>query len=146
MQLSGELEGIKKALYSFSRQLLENNNIPDQDFTSTINVGESSQSSGPRLKHDRSSSSNRQIQGPGAPYSSRFHDVEGSIHGRMNYPPDALSFRLLCSEEKIGGVIGKGGCIIKALQHETGCEIKVLDRVAGSEDRMIMISGPAVWF
>ena len=64
----------------------------------------------------------------------------------MNPPQDIITFRLLCHEEKVGGVIGKGGTIVKALQHETGCEIKILERVPDSEDRVIVISGPAVWF
>ncbi|MDD0148591.1 KH domain-containing protein, partial [Shigella flexneri] len=65
---------------------------------------------------------------------------------RVGFPPEVLSFRLLCTEEKVGGVIGKGGSVIKALQRETGCEVNVLDGGVDSEDRIIIISGPAVWF
>ncbi|KAF5182782.1 Rna-binding kh domain-containing protein rcf3 [Thalictrum thalictroides] len=51
-----------------------------------------------------------------------------------------LVFRLICSEDKIGGVIGKGGSIIKALQNETGASIRVAGPVAESDDRVITVS------
>ncbi|ERN09894.1 hypothetical protein AMTR_s00013p00144130, partial [Amborella trichopoda] len=44
--------------------------------------------------------------------------------------------------EKAGGVIGKGGSIIRALQNETQAEIKILDTVPDLEDRVIVISAP----
>ncbi|KAF9621794.1 hypothetical protein IFM89_028232 [Coptis chinensis] len=44
---------------------------------------------------------------------------------------------------RVGGVIGKGGTIVKILQHETGCDIKILEGSPDSEDRLIIISGPA---
>lgn len=64
--------------------------------------------------------------------------------GRMNHMPEVLNFHLLCPAEKVGGIIGKGGSIVKTIQQETGCEIKILDGLPDSEDRVILISGPAV--
>uniref|UniRef100_A0A0D9UYK7 K Homology domain-containing protein n=1 Tax=Leersia perrieri TaxID=77586 RepID=A0A0D9UYK7_9ORYZ len=68
---------------------------------------------------------------------------ESLMHGHGPVPPEPLTFRLLCSSDKVGGVIGKGGNNIKTIQNDTGCEIKVLDTVPKSEDRIIFISGPA---
>lgn len=36
-----------------------------------------------------------------------------------------FSMKLLCSAEKIGGVIGKGGFNVKQLQQESGASIHV---------------------
>ncbi|KAG8377422.1 hypothetical protein BUALT_Bualt08G0031300 [Buddleja alternifolia] len=133
VQISGSLEAVKKALLLVSQQLLEN--CPrNQDSFSENTVG-------PAPRQDRFPPSNRSFHGHGAPHSSGFHHVREL--DRVNFPPDVLSFRVLCSEEKVGGVIGKGGSIVKALQHETGCEIKVLEGGPDSEERIIVISGPA---
>ncbi|KAL0288187.1 UNVERIFIED_CONTAM: RNA-binding KH domain-containing protein RCF3 [Sesamum angustifolium] len=143
VQISGRLDAIRKALQSVSQQLLEHYPRNQESFAANI-IAPSSHSFGPPPRQDRFPPSNRPFHGHGAPYPSVFHDGDANIPGRMNYPPEVLSFRLLCNEEKVGGVIGKGGSIVKALQHETGCEIKVLDGGASSEeDRIIIISGPA---
>lgn len=82
---------------------------------------------------------------PGLPASiPKFH--ESVISGQMNASEEVLTFRLLCADEKVGGVIGKGGSIIRNLKHETGCDIKILDAAPGSDDRIIMITAPAVCF
>ncbi|PIA56226.1 hypothetical protein AQUCO_00700520v1 [Aquilegia coerulea] len=64
-------------------------------------------------------------------YASRTYSMSGE---------QELVFRLICSEDKIGGVIGKGGSIIKALQNETGASIRVAAPVAESNDRVITVS------
>lgn len=142
LQISGTLDAVKKALQSVSQHLLESYPRFQDSFPASM-VGPSSHSFGPPPpRPDRFPPQPRPFHGHGAPFSG-FHDGEAIIPGRA---PEALTFRLLCNEEKVGGVIGKGGSIIKALQHETGCEIKVLDGAGGSEDRLIIISGPAVRF
>lgn len=76
------------------------------------------------------------------PLIPKFH--EGGILGRMMPSQEILTFRLLCPDERAGGVIGKGGTIIRSLKQDTGCEIKVVEGTADSEERVIVISGPAV--
>ncbi|MCD7467371.1 hypothetical protein HAX54_004781 [Datura stramonium] len=142
VQISGECDAVKKALENVTRQLLESSSW-DQDFLSADAGGPSSQSPGHALSNrELRPSSTRPYLGQGPP-SFGFRDGEVGIPGRMNPIPDALTFRLLCPDEKVGGIIGKGGSIIKALQHETGCQIKVLEGAGDSEDRVIVISGPA---
>lgn len=132
----------------------------DQD-SSSIATGPSSHSYGQPLPRLDGPPPNRSFIAQGASYADGPHDVadyhsaaprmipkfhEGGIPGRMKPSPDILTFRLLCHDERVGGVIGKGGQIIKTLQMDTGCEIKVLEGVSDSEDRVIVVSGPAVWF
>lgn len=142
VQISGGLDAIRKALLSVSQQLLEH--IPRNQDPFPVNpVGPTSYSFAAPSRQDRFPPPNRHFHGHGAPYPSGFHDGEASIHGRMNFPPEIITFRVLCNEEKVGGVIGKGGSIVKALQHESGCDIKVLEGTGDAEDRIIIISGPA---
>lgn len=63
--------------------------------------------------------------------------------GREQPPEDYQSldtvYRILCPSKKIGGVIGKGGNIVKALREETRAKISVSDSVLGSDERVIII-------
>ncbi|KAK3000386.1 hypothetical protein RJ639_022341 [Escallonia herrerae] len=49
-------------------------------------------------------------------------------------------FRILCSTDRVGGVIGKGGTIVRALQNDTGASISVGASVAECNVRLITIS------
>ncbi|KAL5847136.1 hypothetical protein ACOSQ3_010660 [Xanthoceras sorbifolium] len=141
VQITGEVDAVRKALQSVSQQLLEN---PPRDHESFP-----ANASGP--SHPPS---NHSFSSQGGPYAAarrdladfhpahpKFHD--GGIAGRLQPSQDFLTFRLLCHDERVGGVIGKGGAIIKTLQQETGCEIKVLEAISDSEDRIVVVSGPA---
>ena len=58
--------------------------------------------------------------------------------------PQEVVFRLLCSNDRAGGVIGRGGTIVKALQDETGASINVAGPVAGCDERLITITAMEV--
>nr|GMD94687.1 KH domain-containing protein HEN4-like [Ipomoea batatas] len=141
VQISGQHGAVKKAIESISQQLLESSPL-EQDPLPANASGPSSQPFGHRSSsQDSHPRPNNPFNGPRPPYSTGYHDGETGFRGQMNPPQDALTFRLLCPDEKVGGVIGKGGSIIKTIQHETGCEIQVLEGAADSEDRIIAISG-----
>ncbi|PQP95804.1 RNA-binding KH domain-containing protein PEPPER-like [Prunus yedoensis var. nudiflora] len=152
VQITGEVDAVRKALESVSQQLLEN--LPrDIDSSLSNTSGPSSLSIGQSLPRPEVYPPPNRSQG--APYSDQLGDVADShpaahplipkFHGsgRMKPSQEVLTFRLLCHEERVGGVIGKGGSIIKTLKQETGCEIKVMEGVPDSEDRLIIVSGPA---
>ncbi|EEF52201.1 KH domain-containing protein HEN4 [Ricinus communis] len=144
VQIAGEVDAIRKALQSVAQQLLENP-PKDPEAYPPISTGPSSHSFGhPLPRPEAYPPPYHSFNARGTTYGAgprEFH--EGGMPGRMRPAPDMLTFRLLCLDEKVGGVIGKGGAIIKTLQQETGCEIKVLEGVSDSEDRIILISGPA---
>ncbi|CAK8577946.1 unnamed protein product [Lathyrus sativus] len=58
--------------------------------------------------------------------------------------PEALqqevTFRILCSGDRIGNVIGKGESTLKTLQNETGAAIRVGPPVFECEDRLITVT------
>lgn len=55
-------------------------------------------------------------------------------------PQQEVHFRILCSSDRVGGVIGKGGTIVRALQSETGASISVASPVAEWDERLITIT------
>ncbi|CAL1395634.1 unnamed protein product [Linum trigynum] len=128
LQVTGEIDVVKRALHSVSMQLL-GNAVKDQNLGSATSIGISSQ---PRDHPHPTEEAN--------PPAHHF-----VVSRRPPYPPGPLepilTFRLLCPEENVGGVFGKGGSIIKGLQLETGYEIKVMEVVPDCADRLIVVSG-----
>ncbi|XP_042046809.1 RNA-binding KH domain-containing protein RCF3-like [Salvia splendens] len=137
VQISGTHDAIRKALLSVSQELLERIPKYRDPFLWCSSSSQSHSFGAPR--QDRCPPPHNPFHGHGAPYPSGF--LEGGAG--MNFPPVVMTYRVLCNEEKVGGVIGKGGTIIKALQHESGCDIKVVASTGETEDRIITISGPA---
>ncbi|KAH9543738.1 hypothetical protein CY35_13G080500 [Sphagnum magellanicum] len=151
VQIFGDISVVKKALHAISTRLRENpprdrpqGNMgvypPGGPFLSAgdtflppidpRNLG------GPLLGMGPS------LSGGGPPFNNIGLPVLSDVGG-MNRPPmsdEELVFRILCPNEKIGSVIGKGGSIIKNLREETGARIKVADAVPGSEERVIIVS------
>ncbi|WOG98934.1 hypothetical protein DCAR_0418280 [Daucus carota subsp. sativus] len=140
VQITGSLDKVRRALLCVSQQLLEHPLRGDESLA--INTTRPSQSSDhlfPRLKTYPVRNFPFPSQGP--PYVVP-RDGENGILGHVNPSRYILTFRLLCPAERAGGVVGKGGSIVNTLQQETGCEIKVIGGL-DSEDRVIIISGPA---
>lgn len=48
-------------------------------------------------------------------------------------------FRILCPASKTGGLIGKGGAIVRQFREETGAKIRIDESVPGSDERVIYI-------
>ncbi|MBA0567687.1 hypothetical protein Gotri_005216 [Gossypium trilobum] len=146
VQITGEFDAVRKALQSVSQQLIEN---PPRDHDSfPLNTtGQSSHSFGPRPEVHPPP--NHSLSSQGAPFAAGPRDVEHHsplpphMPGRMMPSLEMLTFRLLCHDDKVGAVIGKGGAIIKTLKQETGCDIKVVEAIPDCEDRVIIVSSPA---
>ncbi|KAM3219806.1 KH domain-containing protein HEN4 [Capsicum annuum] len=65
-------------------------------------------------------------------------DKFSSIDSKM--PLQEVAFRVLCPNDKVGAIIGKGGAIVKALQNDSGASIAVGPNVAECNERMISIT------
>lgn len=57
-----------------------------------------------------------------------------------------FSMKILCSAERAGGVIGKGGANVRMLQQETGTSILVDSAAPDIDERVITISAMEVSF
>ncbi|KAG2704962.1 hypothetical protein I3843_05G029600 [Carya illinoinensis] len=49
-------------------------------------------------------------------------------------------FKMLCSTDRVGGVIGKGGAIVRAFQNETGANISIGASIAECDERLVTIT------
>ncbi|XP_062082633.1 KH domain-containing protein HEN4 isoform X2 [Humulus lupulus] len=54
--------------------------------------------------------------------------------------PQEVSFRILCENDRVGSVIGKGGSVIRALQSDTGANVSVGVSLADCDERLITVS------
>ncbi|PKU67397.1 KH domain-containing protein At4g18375 [Dendrobium catenatum] len=52
---------------------------------------------------------------------------------------DLVLYRILCPDNVIGSVIGKGGKVINSLRQETHAKIKVVDPYPGAQKRVIIV-------
>ncbi|XP_044510998.1 RNA-binding KH domain-containing protein RCF3-like isoform X1 [Mangifera indica] len=144
VQVSGEIDAVRKALQSVSQQLLKNPPRDHDSFPANL-TGQShppNHSFGSQgATHALGRRDGTDVHSSNTPLIPKFH--ESSMPSRLKPLQELLTFRILCHDERVGGVIGKGGSIIKSLQQETGCEIKVLEAVSNTDDRIIVVAGPA---
>ncbi|KAL3538716.1 hypothetical protein ACH5RR_002082 [Cinchona calisaya] len=55
-------------------------------------------------------------------------------------PQQEVVFKILCSNDRVGSVIGKGGSIVRTLQAETGASVSIGPTIAECDERLITIS------
>ncbi|KAJ4962643.1 hypothetical protein NE237_022582 [Protea cynaroides] len=147
IQITGDILAVKKALVAVSGRLQTSS--PTDKVQSVVSWpietnshGSFPDSHGEFLPYRSSllpptSSSSLDYASRGRPLST---DVDRLPTLEPKKTQQDVSFRLLCSNEKIGGVIGKGGTIVRALQNETGASISCAASVAESEERVITVS------
>ncbi|KAJ8619858.1 hypothetical protein MRB53_028387 [Persea americana] len=125
VQISGTLTVAKKALYEVSTLLHQNprkESIPPNGGTHGFHAsGAPLQPRNPVWSHQNSGGFN-------------------AMHGRNTGELAEFSMKMLCSAEKTGGVIGKGGANVRQLQQETGASILVDSIVPDSDERVITVS------
>eukprot|EP00250_Pteridium_aquilinum_P023021 c2606_g1_i1 orf=247-2235(+) len=91
------------------------------------------------LHHQRHFASYSDMETSNSSYSRDVHSGTTDVGWPTRAVKDELVFRILCPNEKIGGIIGRGGNIIRGLQEDIGVRIKVLEPVPGSAERIIVI-------
>lgn len=73
-------------------------------------------------------------------------DFDGGTPPHDREALSEFTIKILCSAEKIGGVIGKGGSNVKQLEQETGASIHVENVSKESDERVIRVSSFEVGF
>lgn len=164
VQVVGEVNVVKKALRMISTRLCEN---PPRERGQNYSVGPA-RSPGRRVfppedamtSHRSSLGSRGGADGHHRSLPSSFSHAETGAGSNTGYsrrshgsgnaladvgwqsPPtsEELIFRILCPNDKVGSIIGRGGSIIRSLQEEIGVGIRVTDAVTGSDERIIIIS------
>ncbi|XWS39789.1 hypothetical protein CRYUN_Cryun18bG0084500 [Craigia yunnanensis] len=54
--------------------------------------------------------------------------------------PQEVVFKILCSSDRVGSVIGKGGAIIKALQSDTGATITIGATITDCDEQLVTVT------
>lgn len=164
LQIQGNLNVVKKALWLVSTRLKDNNSKEATQPTPISSVYSPDYNATTRdafMPYQNSADHFRNLDGHapamlssvgfnrgldsalGHPNSGYMLPESGRSLGSDQGPSSSgeeLVFRVLCPNKKIGGVIGKGGTIIRSLREEIGVKIKVTDSVPGSDDRIIIVS------
>ncbi|XP_038888005.1 KH domain-containing protein HEN4 [Benincasa hispida] len=147
IEIEGDVLAIKKALLAVSRRLQD---CPPSDKMRTVASRPAEaviHETLPDLHMDHILQRNSIL--PILPSSSNIfasgiHSL--SIDADMLSPVDTnvaqqeVVFKILCANDMIGGVIGKGGSIVRALQNESGATVSVGPSVAGCDERLISIT------
>ncbi|KAK0604751.1 hypothetical protein LWI29_019082 [Acer saccharum] len=79
--------------------------------------------------------------------SSTYVDRESSLDTKGT--KQEVAFRLICSNNAAGGIIGKKGAIVRDLENQSGAFIKVAAPLTGSSDRVVTVSAlenPDTWY
>ncbi|XAR73505.1 hypothetical protein NMG60_11007492 [Bertholletia excelsa] len=137
IQIMGSVVAVKKALLAVSRRLQAH---PLIDSTS---AGSSS-----HVPYSVPSSPCHAPSSPPLPSSSIDYSISHSLPADFDRTLSLdeesskveISFRLLCSTNVVGGVIGKNATIVRALEKETAASIKMAAPMAGSKERVATVS------
>ncbi|KAK3420192.1 hypothetical protein EUGRSUZ_G00993 [Eucalyptus grandis] len=150
IEIEGEVHGVKKALVAVSGCLQEcppADKIPDKARTTGGRTLDSlSLHTLPEIYGDLPQRNTGLSAMPSGAvnYGAGVHPLAVEVDRAPTIEAKALkqevSYRILCSNDRVGGVIGRGGSIVKALQNESGASISVGPTVAESDERLITIT------
>ncbi|XAR51721.1 hypothetical protein NMG60_11006434 [Bertholletia excelsa] len=142
VQISGEAQIVRKALYQIASRLHDNPSRTQHMLASAVpNVYASSGSlMGPTAGAPIMGLA--PLVGPYGGYKGDSGDWSRSFYSasRNESSSKEFSLRLICPTSNIGGVIGKGGTIINQIRQESGAVIKVDSSATEGDDCIISIS------
>lgn len=132
LQITGEAPVVKKALFTVSSRLHDNPSRSQHLLTSSM---PNTYPPGGQF----GLASGAPVVAIGSYGRSEAAGEWGPLYPRDEASAKDFSLRLICPSANIGGVIGKGGVIIKQIRQESGAYIKV-DSSSGEDDCIITIS------
>ncbi|KAL8195214.1 hypothetical protein R6Q57_025617 [Mikania cordata] len=89
-------------------------------------------------EHSPTSSANYASGGPH--FGSLSAETSPSMDFRTSQNQHEVVFRILCSSDCVGGVIGKSGTIVRAIENQTGTSIRTAYPLADCNERLITIT------
>ncbi|KAK9757131.1 hypothetical protein RND81_01G142400 [Saponaria officinalis] len=129
VQITGNFQAVKKALLLVSRCLLEHSRA---DTCQGANIGHQSDT----YSHRSSYASDHHSRG----YLTSSASDDFGPNRRM-IPDEDIVYKLLCPVEKAGSLIGKGGCVVRGIENETGASIKINESISpDADERVVVIS------
>ncbi|XP_057496185.1 KH domain-containing protein HEN4-like [Actinidia eriantha] len=146
IEIEGDVLAVKKALVTVSGRLQDCPPVDRPNTSGSQPIKAIPQRPLPGLHRDlpQRSSIQQPMPARSVTYASGGHpfSIEAERFPTLasRTQPQEVVFRLLCSNDRAGGVIGRGGTIVKALQDETGASINVAAPVAECDERLITIT------
>ncbi|XP_048424588.1 KH domain-containing protein HEN4 isoform X2 [Pyrus x bretschneideri] len=143
IEIEGDILAVKKALVAVSGCLQD---CPPVDKTRMTGSRPEAvpRETLPDLRLDQLSQRNSMLNLPISSMSYatgvRPSSIEAKRIPTLETKQQEVSFRILCANDRIGGVIGRGGSIVRALQNETGASISIAASVAECDERLITVS------
>ncbi|KAG8368595.1 hypothetical protein BUALT_Bualt15G0061800 [Buddleja alternifolia] len=142
VEIEGDVLAVKKALIAVTRRLQE---FPLLDKARTFGTRPLEAESLPIPTVDLPSQRSPILQP--VPSNSINHAAIGGPSSLEKVPDmdsrtqqHEVVFKILCPSERVGGIIGKDGSIIKALQNETGASITIGPTLAECHERLITVT------
>lgn len=144
IEIEGDPLAVKKALLGVCGQLQECPQAENPSIKDSKPLESTSQSSVHSFRVDPH---HRQT-----PLSVVTTSYSPAVVGKLSFEADRLPildlkmqqeevvFKILCSNDRVGGVIGRGGSIVKVLQEESGANINFAPPVTNCNERLITIS------
>jgi len=148
LQITGSYSAVRKALLSVSSCLQDNLVTEPTNFSTPKPFGSTPRGAAPPASVDPYAQRSYLPSLHAPDYHSRSYssnpgmDITAPAHRKIL--EEDVMFRMLCSNDRVGSIIGKGGIIIRNLQSETGASIRVVDAISDSDERIIVISAREV--
>ncbi|XP_057515962.1 KH domain-containing protein HEN4-like isoform X1 [Amaranthus tricolor] len=143
IEIEGEASSVKKALIGVCRHLVEGQQTENSSTKGSKHLESTSQPmvSGFHFEPPRSRTPLLEATtSSGPPTMGRSLLIEADKLPATNTKLQEVVFKILCSNARVGGVIGRGGSIVKALEEESGASINFGPSVANCDERLITIS------
>lgn len=140
-QIEGDFVAVKKALIAVSRRLQDSPPVgrtPEVDPQEILADGRMDV---PPVRNFVPQPNSGSSHAPGRPFSS---DANQHPNTNLRMPQQEVTFRILCSHERVGVIIGKQGMVVRALQNESGASINVASPVPDCKERLVTITATEV--
>lgn len=151
-QIEGDILSVKKALVAVSGRLQDCPPVDKTRMTGSRPLEPVPYETLPDLRLDHLSQRNSMLTSlPSSSMSYASSGVRTSSIEAERIPTletkmvqQEVTFKILCANDRVGGVIGKGGAIVRALQNETGAAISIGPSVAECDERLITVAASEV--
>lgn len=150
VQVVGDINAVKSAIAIISYRLRESQHRNRSNFHGRVHSPERFFPHEDNFIPHMNNTPRRLPDGlPGGRYNNYSSHSSGFGNGPIgapiadNGPPilgEDLVFRILCPIDRVESLIGENDGFFDLLQHEVGVDVKVADRVAGSNEQIVIIS------
>ncbi|PQM35498.1 KH domain-containing protein [Prunus yedoensis var. nudiflora] len=147
VEIEGDILSVKKALVAVSGRLQDCPPVDKTRMTGSRPLEAVPYETLPDLRLDHLSQRNSMLTSLPSSSMSYVSGVRPSSIEAERIPTletkmiqQEVTFKILCANDRVGGVIGKGGAIVRALQNETGAAISIGPSVAECDERLITVA------